>query len=214
MRFQSSSNSIYNSKLHLLLQETNWLQHNQRVLNIIWQNVSISGHPKHSSIKYIKRIVSNCITFWIHISTLQFNKIHICCVTSITYMTRLKGRNGLTTFTTFLNCTVVFWRTRIWNAGWYCRDRVSSCNIYAVQQDTQSFLMIEFYSPRMLARHVSDVTAVGSCRQSSSYNWVTAGRVQQYAYYHIPNLHIQLVQNAPDDGPVRSETCRANICDE
>ena len=31
---------------------------------------------------------------------------------------------------------------------------------------------------------------------------------------HIPNLHIQLVQNAPDDGPVRSETCRANICDE
>ena len=31
---------------------------------------------------------------------------------------------------------------------------------------------------------------------------------------HIPNLQIQLVQNAPDDGPVRSETCRANICDE
>ena len=25
---------------------------------------------------------------------------------------------------------------------WYCRDHVSSCNIYAVQQDTQSFLMI------------------------------------------------------------------------
>ena len=31
---------------------------------------------------------------------------------------------------------------------------------------------------------------------------------------HIPNLHIQLVKNAPDDGPVRTETCRANICDE
>ena len=30
----------------------------------------------------------------------------------------------------------------------------------------------------------------------------------------IPNLQIQLVQNAPDDGPVRSETCRTNICDE
>ena len=28
------------------------------------------------------------------------------------------------------------------------------------------------------------------------------------------SLRIQLVQNAPDDGPVRSETCRANICDE
>ena len=25
------------------------------------------------------------------------------------------------------------------------------------------------------------------------------------------SLRIQLVQNAPDDGPVRSETCRANI---
>ena len=30
--------------------------------------------------------------------------------------------------------------------------------------------------------------------------------------YH--SLRIQLVQNAPDDGLVRSETCRANICDE
>ena len=25
------------------------------------------------------------------------------------------------------------------------------------------------------------------------------------------SLRIQLVQNAPDDGPMRSETCRANI---
>ena len=33
-------------------------------------------------------------------------------------------------------------------------------NIYAVQQDTQSFLMIEFYSSHMLAGHVSDLTAV------------------------------------------------------
>ena len=40
----------------------------------------------------------------------------------------------------------------------YCRDRVSSCNIYTVQQDTQSFLMIEFYSSHMLARYVSDLT--------------------------------------------------------
>ena len=28
-----------------------------------------------------------------------------------------------------------------------------------------------------------------------------------FAYYHIQNLQIQLVQNAPDDGTVRSETC-------
>ena len=48
----------------------------------------------------------------------------------------------------------------------------------------------------------------------TSYNFVTAGHVEYYAYYHITNLHIQLVQNAPDDGLVRSETCRANIRDE
>ena len=31
-------------------------------------------------------------------------------------------------------------------------------HIHAVQQDTQSVLMSEFYSARMLARHVSDLT--------------------------------------------------------
>ena len=31
---------------------------------------------------------------------------------------------------------------------------------------------------------------------------------------HIPNLHIQLVKNTPEDGPVRSETCGADIRDE
>ena len=41
-------------------------------------------------------------------------------------------------------------------------DRVSSCNIYVVQQDTQSFFMIEFYSSHMLARHVSDLTGPSS----------------------------------------------------
>ena len=34
--------------------------------------------------------------------------------------------------------------------------------MYAVQQDTQSFLIIEFYSSRMLARHVSDLTGPSS----------------------------------------------------
>ena len=28
------------------------------------------------------------------------------------------------------------------------------------------------------------------------------------------SLRIQLVQNVPDDGPMKSEKCRANICDE
>ena len=57
--------------------------------------------------------------------------------------------------------------------AWYCRDRVSSCNIY------------------MLSNMIHKVVV----------------RVLQ----HKPNLQIQLVQNAPDDGPVRSETCGANI---
>jgi hypothetical protein len=34
--------------------------------------------------------------------------------------------------------------------------------------------------------------------------------IEQYAYYHIPNLHVQLVKDAPEGGPVRSETCRAS----
>ena len=49
-------------------------------------------------------------------------------------------------------------------------------NIYAVQQIHKVFFMTEFYSSRMLARHVSDLTG-------------------------------------PSSGG-RSETCRANICDE
>ena len=51
-------------------------------------------------------------------------------------------------------------------------------------------------------------------RWGSSYNFVAAGCVEYYAYYHIPNKRIQLVRNAPDDGPLRSETCRANTRDE
>ena len=60
-------------------------------------------------------------------------------------------------------------------------DRVRSCNIYAVQQDTQSDFNERLYSSRMLARHVSDLTGPSS---------------------------------GAEVGPVRSETCRANIRDE
>ena len=79
----------------------------------------------------------------------------------------------------------------------------------------------------MLARHVrtspahlqerllQSVCADLVCGNTrTARHFVTAGRVQQYAYYHIPNPQIELVTNAPEDGPVRSETCRANICDE
>ena len=37
-----------------------------------------------------------------------------------------------------------------------------SSNIHAVQQGTQCFLMIEFYSSRMLALHVSDLIGPSS----------------------------------------------------
>ena len=43
----------------------------------------------------------------------------------------------------------------------------------------------------------------------------TAGRVEEYEYYSTyQSLRIQLLQNAPDDGPMRSETCRANTSAE
>ena len=46
---------------------------------------------------------------------------------------------------TLTNVTANFWAlTQQVVAIRYCRDRVSSCNIYAVQQDTQSVLMSEF----------------------------------------------------------------------
>ena len=76
-------------------------------------------------------------------------------------------------------------------------DRVSSCKIYAVQQDTQSFLMIEFIHYICLTRHVSDLTGPSSgafyklylqiwyviipsvlLDTSSRYEVVTAGRVE------------------------------------
>jgi hypothetical protein len=45
------------------------------------------------------------------------------------------------------------------------------------------------------------------CRKncSSSYNNVTAGSVEQYVYYHLP-IRSYSLKDAPEDGPVRSET--------
>ena len=42
------------------------------------------------------------------------------------------------------------------------RASLPTYNIYAVQQDTQSVLMSEFYSALMLARHVSDLIGPSS----------------------------------------------------
>ena len=65
-----------------------------------------------------------------------------------------------------------------------CNLRISNIylfNIYAVRQDTQSVSMSELFS----------TYASSTC----------------FGPHHIPNLRVQLVKDAPDDGPMRSETC-------
>ena len=65
----------------------------------------------------------------------------------------------------------------------------------------------------MLALNVSDRTGPSSGAFCTSC--IRRFGMRYYsAYYHIPNLRIQLVQDAPDDGPVKSETCRANVSAE
>ena len=93
-------------------------------------------------------------------------------------------------------------------------------NIYAVQQYTQIVLMNEFYSSGMLARHVSDLIGPSSgafCTSCISRLWFVVIRVlldTSSRYEVTARLRIRLVQNAPDNGPMRAETCRANIRDE
>ena len=53
----------------------------------------------------------------------------------------------------------------------------------------------------MLARHVSDLTGPSS------------GAFLQAVFADLVCGNTAC-KNAPDDGPVRSETCRANTCDE
>ena len=81
--------------------------------------------------------------------------------------------------------------------------------------------MSEFYSALMLALHVSDLTGPSSGAFYKLYSqiWYVVIRVlldtssrTRITTYQI--LRIQLVQNAPDDGPVTSETCRTNISAE
>ena len=84
----------------------------------------------------------------------------------------------------------------------------------------------------MLARHVSDLIGPSSgafCTSCIRRLWyvvllcvlldtssrcklldvLSSTRITTYQ-----SLRLQLVQNAPDDGPMRSETCRANISAE
>ena len=61
-------------------------------------------------------------------------------------------------FTLRMWTVVTIWIAQSIIKSRYCTDRVS----YAVQQDTQSVLMSQFYSALMLARHVSDLTGPSS----------------------------------------------------
>ena len=64
-------------------------------------------------------------------------------------------------------------------------------NIYAVQQDTQSVLMIEFYSALMLARHVSDLIgpSSGAFYKLYSHTLVCGNTVRT-------TRHVQLVKRS------------------
>ena len=104
--------------------------------------------------------------------------------------------------------------------------------IYVVQQDTQYGVNEKvFFQHFLLARHVSDLIGPSSgafCTScirrlccvvirillDTSPTVATLQRPDVLSSTHSSNtyqsLRIQLVQNAPDDGPMRSETCRAN----
>ena len=73
--------------------------------------------------------------------------------------------------------------------------------------------MSKFYSALMLARQVSDLIGPSSgafCASCVCRLWYVVIRVLLDSSTTYQSLRIQLVQNAPDDGPMRSETCRAN----
>ena len=65
----------------------------------------------------------------------------------------------------------------------------------------------------MLARHVSDLTGPSSgAFFLQLHNGWTCRVVRVLP--HTKSAHTACKKNAPEDGPVRSETCRANIYDE
>ena len=102
-------------------------------------------------------------------------------------------------------------------------DRVSSCNIYVVQQDTQCGLMRKFYlalfvsptcfgphrsiSRSVLYRLYSQTLVSGNTRTTRHVHLDVSSSTHSSTTYQ--SLRIQLVQNAPDDGRMSSEICRA-----
>ena len=86
--------------------------------------------------------------------------------------------------------------------------------MYVVQQHAQSVSMSKFiqhlsFSSTCFGRHRSIIRSVLYKLYSQALVCGTTVRIAT-----SQSLRIQLVQNAPDDGPMRSETCRANISAE
>ena len=77
------------------------------------------------------------------------------------------------------------------NLTWYCRDRVSSCNIYAVQQDTQSVfnewvLFIIYVSSTYFGPHWSIFRSV-----FLSYVWKCSNEI--FNFFFVKNCDISRV---------------------
>ena len=94
---------------------------------------------------------------------------------------------------------------------WYCRDHVSSYNIYAVQQDTQKWFNEWDYSSCMLAWHVSDLTGSSSGAFYKLYSQISYVVIRvlldtSSCYEVVGRTSCNFVKA----GPMRSETCRAN----
>ena len=86
---------------------------------------------------------------------------------TITRRSRLTGkcvyRRALRCLGVMINCLSEGWNELLDKMlPWYCMDRVSSCNMYAVQKDTQSVFNEWVYSALMLALHVSELTGPSS----------------------------------------------------
>ena len=106
---------------------------------------------------------------------------------------------------------------------WYCRDSVSSCNIYVIQLDTQCFydwvLFITFsgstcFGPQWsILRSVFKLyvaNLVCGILRTTRYVQMLCG-YRKNCTYQICNIQLE---NAPEDGPLRSETCRTTKCYE
>ena len=73
--------------------------------------------------------------------------------------------------------------------------------------------MSEFCSALTLARHVSGLTGASSGKFLTSCirRFGMCYYCAYYLYYHIPkSANTVCAKNAPDGGPMRSETCKAN----